>query len=420
MKTQALQYYMHDGPTAFRFELAGDLNHEGARRLDQDWRTASSALGDRRLIVDTTFVTGVDEQRRALITRWHREGAWLVANSKASRALAEAILGQALPGSPPSARDATVSDCTWLPFRASFLARAVTLVLLATMVFPVEMNAATLKSETLTAWEDYLQTANVNLQDRIRPGGSFLWTLEDAGRAASVRGGEIVVVPAIGQNPTKAPGGLIHHWMGAMFVSNVTLDDVLEVTHDYDHYKQFYRPSVIESKLIDRGNSDDKFSMLLMNKALFLKTVLDADYQVTNVRLDDRRFYSISTTTRVQEIEEYGQPGEHQIAEGEGRGYIWKLHSIARLEQRDDGVYVELEAIVLSRDIPAAARFVVDPIVRRVSRNSLLISLHQTEEAVGGQLADLARSARVPASVEQVRSVPASPSSKSSAFTRVH
>ena len=200
--------------------------------------------------------------------------------------------------------------------------------------------------------------------------------------------------------------------MSAMFVSNVTLDDVLEVTRDYDHYKEFYRPAVIESKLIARGNSDDKFSMLLMNKALFLKTVLDADYQVTNVRLDDRRFYSISMTTGVQEIEEYGQPGEHRIAEGEGSGYIWKLSSIARLEQRDDGVYVELEVIALSRDIPGAVHSVVDPIVRRVSRNSLLISLRQTGEA--------ARSAGVPASAEQVRSVPASLSNKSSAFTRVH
>ena len=41
MKNQALQYFMHDGPSAFRFELAGDLNNEGARRLQQDWRTAS-------------------------------------------------------------------------------------------------------------------------------------------------------------------------------------------------------------------------------------------------------------------------------------------------------------------------------------------------------------------------------------------
>ena len=79
-----------------------------------------------------------------------------------------------------------------------------------------------------------------------------------------------------------------------------------------------------------------------------------------------------------------------------------------------------LEAIALSRDIPAALRFVVDPIVRRVSRNSLLISLQQTDEAVGSRSADVGRSAGVRASAEQVRSLPASLSNKSSASTRVH
>jgi hypothetical protein len=110
------------------------------------------------------------------------------------------------------------------------------------------------------------------------------------------------------------------------------------------------------------------------------------------VWLDDRRFYAISRTTRVQEVEEYGQPGEYRKPDGEGSGYIWKLYSVARLEERDDGVYIELEAMALSRKIPAAFRVVADPIVRRVSRNSLLISLKQTEEAVSGKPADIARS----------------------------
>jgi ABC-type transporter Mla MlaB component len=103
MKDQPLQYYMHDGPTAFRFELTGDLSREAARSLDQDWRTASSAIGDRRLNVDITLVTNVDEQGRALITRWHREGARLIANSKASLALAESMLGEPLPEPPVNA-----------------------------------------------------------------------------------------------------------------------------------------------------------------------------------------------------------------------------------------------------------------------------------------------------------------------------
>jgi anti-anti-sigma regulatory factor len=81
MTNQALQYFMHDGPSAFRFELAGDLDDDGARRLLQDWHVASSAMGDRALIVDMTFVTSVDQEGRSLIARWHAAGAQLVAKS---------------------------------------------------------------------------------------------------------------------------------------------------------------------------------------------------------------------------------------------------------------------------------------------------------------------------------------------------
>ena len=77
------------------------------------------------------------------------------------------------------------------------------------------------------------------------------------------------------------------------------------------------------------------------------------------------------------------------------------IGSIARFEQRDAGVYIELEAIAMSREIPAALRFVADPSVRRASRNSLLASLQRTEEAVRGSLGTVARSAGVPASAEQ-------------------
>jgi hypothetical protein len=78
---------------------------------------------------------------------------------------------------------------------------------------------------------------------------------------------------------------------------------------------------------------------------------------------------------------------------GEGSGLIWRLFSIARYAQRDGGVYVELEAIALSRDIPPTFRWLIEPIVRRVSRGSLLTSLQQTENAVRLN-AELGRSER--------------------------
>jgi hypothetical protein len=84
----------------------------------------------------------------------------------------------------------------------------------------------------------------------------------------------------------------------------------------------------------------------------------------------------------MQEVADYGTSSQHMLPENEGTGYMWREFSITRFEERDGGVYVELEAVVLSRDVPLLLRWLVDPIVRRVSRNTLLISLQQMEQAV--------------------------------------
>lgn len=91
-------------------------------------------------------------------------------------------------------------------------------------------------------------------------------------------------------------------------------------------------------------------------------------------KLDDRRWYATSTTGRVQEIVNYGETDEHALAPGTGRGFLWRLLTLTRLESRNGGVLVEVEAIALRRDIPGALRWIVDPIVRRVSKHSLMTS----------------------------------------------
>jgi len=393
MKKQALQYYMHDGPAAFRFELAGDLDDKGARRLEQDWRTTSSVIGDRLLIVDITFVTSAEEEARMLLARWHSSGARLIANSHTSRSLAQSILGTPLPE--PLAKCAVVASRTRFPFHA---VRPAILLLIAAAVFPIGVNAATLKPETVADWEDYLYTVNGALQDRIRPGGTFLWVDEAAERLAKVREGEIVVAAAPGHVPMKVEGGLIHHWIGAAFLPNAKVDDILDVIRDYNRYRDFYPPSVIESKVLVRNDSDEKFTMKLVNHEFFAKMALDADYRVTNVRLDHGRFYSVARTTRVQQLENYSKPREHMIPEGQGGGYIWKLFSIARLDQRDGGVYIEMETVALSRGIPAAFRIIAEPVVRRVSRDAMLTAIKQTEDAVRCNTLSDAKPATCPAS----------------------
>jgi hypothetical protein len=243
-------------------------------------------------------------------------------------------------------------------------------------------QAAELKRETVKAWQGYVQSATARMQEHLRPESHFLKIDENQDWVNTVRSGEILVLPGASQNLKKVPSGLIHDWLGAAFIAHATLNDVLSVVRDYDRYKEFYRPTVIDSRALGRSGREDRFSMVLMNKSLFLKTALDSDYQCSYVRVSDRRSYSVSETTRIQEIENYGEPGQRALHEDEGHGFIWRFFSITRFEERDGGVYIELEAIALSRDIPISLRWVIEPIVRRISRNSLTTSLRQTEGAI--------------------------------------
>ncbi|HTB14815.1 MAG TPA: hypothetical protein VK752_24755 [Bryobacteraceae bacterium] len=265
---------------------------------------------------------------------------------------------------------------------------AVALVMLS---WPTGAGAADLKPETLQAWDAYLQAAKARNQKHLADGASFLSIDADPAIAAKLHQGEIVVSPAKPNVPIKVPSGLIHDWVGAIFIPNASIADVMRVVRDYGRYPAIYHPNVVGSKPIEMGESEDRFSMVIMNKSFFAKSALDSDYRSTRVRVDDQHWYITSETTRVQEVADYGAASQHLLPEDQGKGIIWKLSSFARLEERDGGVYIELEAMVLSRDIPAALRWIVDPIVRRVSRNSLETSLQQTADAIRTSMTTMTR-----------------------------
>jgi hypothetical protein len=267
------------------------------------------------------------------------------------------------------------------------------LILLLTLFCPATTIAASLGPATSKAWDDYVGSAKRRMEQRVTPGRPFLWVDEAPGRLARVRAGEILVSPGSTENPRKISSGLIHDWIGAIFIRDVTLADVMQAVSDYARYKDFYKPAVAESKPIAPGNGTDRFSMLLISKSLVFKTAFDTDYESRYVCVDEQRGYSISWTTRIQEVEDYGAPSRHLLPVGEGSGLMWRLFSIARYVERDGGVYVELNVIALSRDIPASFRWVVEPIVRRVSRGALLTTLEQTETAVHSSAAVALRKA---------------------------
>jgi hypothetical protein len=257
------------------------------------------------------------------------------------------------------------------------------LMCLSFMVFPATFEGAELKRESQQAWDEYIQAANAQMVDRTR--GVFLWVDETPDRSRSVHDGKVLVSQVGQQNPKPVPYGLIHDWVGAAFIPDARLEDVLSAARDYAHYKEFYKPNVIDSRSLGTAGACDKYTMLLANPEVLASTALEGEYEACYHRLDDQRWYSIAHTTRLQEIRRYAQPGAEELPSDQGSGYVWGICSVTRFEERDGGVYVELEVIVLSRDIPVALRWVVNPIVRRVSKNAMLTSLRQMEEAVQQQ-----------------------------------
>jgi hypothetical protein len=240
----------------------------------------------------------------------------------------------------------------------------------------------TLKPETVAAWDAYLQAANDKMQARLQPGAHFLWIDDEPGRAEKIRTKGPYIAPAAKDIPRKVPSGLIHDWLGVGFVPNAKIEDILRIVRDYDHYKDIYRPGVIDSAFRRTDGMQDFFFLRLANRSVVAKTALDTEGVSSYTRVDDTRWYGVSNTTEIREIDKFGTEEQRTLPPDEGRGLIWRLSSITRLEERDGGVYAELEAIALSRDIPAAFRLFVTPIVRRVARDSLATSLHQTKVAI--------------------------------------
>ncbi len=263
---------------------------------------------------------------------------------------------------------------------------------LAVTAFAALAAGAELRPATVEQWTEYIKAADARHAERIAQ-GAFLESDDVSGQANKLHCGAIIVHAGGPNIPLKVESGLIHDWIGAAFIPNTNLDDVIPVVRDYDRYKNYYHPNVFDSRLIASSESHDRFAMVLMNKSVLAKTAIEADYQVLYTRVDERRWYSVADATRIQEIADYNTPAQHYLPENHGTGLIWRLHSITRFEERDGGVYVEVEAIVLSRDIPAALRLLIEPIVRRVSRSAITTSLRQTQAAVHPHFATENRSA---------------------------
>ncbi len=65
-----------------------------------------------------------------------------------------------------------------------------------------------------------------------------------------------------------------------------------------------------------------------------------------------------------------------------GHGFLWRLSSYWKFEERDGGVWLECRAISLTRDIPKGLAWIIEPIIRKLPRESLIRTLKATRQAL--------------------------------------
>ena len=267
----------------------------------------------------------------------------------------------------------------------SFLRLAIVVAAVAARAGATELEGA-----TVDAWQEYLRGAGARMQARLDGNKPFFWVDEAADRGLRVQRGEIVVAPLVGHGTQTVPNGLIHDWIGAVLIPNTTIEGLLSVVHDYDRYKEIFKPVVTDSRSLACDTTEQEFSMLWQRHVLFVNAAMQGHYRAHDHMVDTHRGYSIVDADTIQEVKEYGRPSEHLLPPDTGSGFIWRIHSISRFEERDGGVYLEVEAMALTRDIPGSLRWMVSPVVNRLSLSSLTTTLSQTRQAVAARPATLA------------------------------
>jgi hypothetical protein len=244
---------------------------------------------------------------------------------------------------------------------------------------PVQLNP-----RTLEAFETYIRRAEKEMEQTLHGSGAFLWSQQPPKRAQDVSRGKVVAEFWSGRGPVKVPNGLIHDWIAAAFIPDSTIQEMFAVIQDYDNHKNIYKPEVVDSKLIRRDKNDFQIYLRLLKKKI-ITVVLDTHHEVHYRPVDRTRWVCRSYTTRIAEVENAGSPDERIMQPDTGYGFLWRLYSYWRFEERDAGGVVECRAISLTRDVPFGLGWAIEPIIQKLPKESLISTLDATRQALLGR-----------------------------------
>jgi hypothetical protein len=263
------------------------------------------------------------------------------------------------------------------------------------LVWALTLTAATtaasadLKPPTAAAFDKYVRLTEQRMDAELGQAASFLWIDRLSGQAKGdamtrLKLGQVVIEPLQTRDGTAeidVPDGMIHHWVGIVFLPGVKVDAAVALLQDYDRHARIYAPNVAASKTLEKnGNHYRVFLRFYMKRVIGV--TMNTEHVATFTRPAPDRAWSRIHSTRIAEVADAGTPQERELPPGRDRGFMWRLNTYWRFLERDGGVYVQCESLTLSRGIPWVLGPLIRPFVTSVPKDSLTFTMEKTRAAL--------------------------------------
>jgi hypothetical protein len=249
--------------------------------------------------------------------------------------------------------------------------------------------ASELKPRTAKAFQIYEELTETRMRGELTTPGQFLFfdglpeqQKEDV--IARLKSGQVYIRSLNTKDDGKKieiPDGLVHHWLAIGFVPKARLEQVLRVTQDYPHQAELFKPDVQRASLLSRDGNHFQVYFRFYRHAI-VTAVYNTQFDIDFTQRDPTHEYSFARAVRIAEVRNPGEKDESERPVGNDRGYLWRLDLYTRYLETDDGVYVQIEFLGLSRSVPAIFAWMVNPYVRSVPRDYLTNYIDKLRSAV--------------------------------------
>lgn len=269
--------------------------------------------------------------------------------------------------------------------------RPLALLLAACVALPSPAEAIELKQTTVEGFQHYVLQTESRIQSELANPARFIYpdSLPDKQKQAMwerLHAGSVIIQRMHTRENGReivVPDGMVHHWMAIGFIPEVTLQQVVELAEDYPRHPLIYGPDIQRAKLLSHTDQHDTVEFEFYHQSI-ITVAYNAQFNVDYFFPDSSRAYSFSRAVRIAELENPGKPNEKELAVGKDHGYMWRLNFYSRYLERDNGVYVQIEFLALSRTVPAIFAWLVNPYIRAVPRDYLTHYIVATRKALSG------------------------------------